>query len=185
MFKIAVKKIFVVFVGAIVGFITGFVIATIAGFVLITILGGIYPTPVTFEELLGNLLTSAILSGSFGAIGGFITGVGVALMGIRPHAKLIWPLILGVGIFLGGLISKEKWLNQDIVQGNWYILFFITIISAIATWLIVRLIERILSQRLTRGGITPWVASGYCIALVFITLITSGLLRFVTVLFHY
>lgn len=81
-------------------------------------MGGIYPTPVTFEELLGNLLSSAILSGSFGATGGFNTGAGVALMGIRPHAKLIWSLILGVGIVLGGFISKGEWLNQDIVQGN-------------------------------------------------------------------
>ena len=184
MFKIALNKLFVVFVGAIVGFITGFVVATIAGFVLITILGGIYPTPVTLEELLGNLLTSAILSGSFGAIGGFITGVGVALMGIRPHAKLIWPLILGTGIVLGGLIGKEKWLNQDIVQGNWYILFFITIISAIATWPIVQLIEHMLRKRLTRGGITPWAISGYCVVLVFITFITSRLLRLATVLFR-
>ena len=183
MFKIALNKIFVVFVGAIVGFITGFAAATLAGFVLNTILGGIYYSyQATFTELLGR---SAIEFGTYGAIGGFITGVGVALMGVRPYGNLIWPLILGVGMVLGGLIGKGDRVVQYVMDGYWYPPFYITIIIAIVTWSIVYLIERMLGKQLSRGRITSWIISGYFVAIVFIAFATYRLLRFFALyIFH-
>jgi hypothetical protein len=185
MFKKILNKIFVVFIGTIAGSITGFVTTTIVGFAIIVVLADIYPSPsyqATFSELLGN---SVILFGTYGTIGGFITGVGVTLMGIRPYAKLIWPLIVSIGIVLGGLIGKGDRGVQSILHGNWYPPLYITIIIAIAAWPIVSLIERMLSNRLTRGRITPWIMSGYFVAIVFIAFITYRLLIFFTAyLFH-
>jgi hypothetical protein len=185
MFKKVSNTVFVLFVGSILGAVTGFVITTIIGFVFIMILGGVYPSPTDFEELGANLLFSAIICGSFGVIVGFTTGVGVTLMGIRPHASLIWGLITGTSILLGGWIGEDKWLNQDIVRGNWYPLAFVAISSAIAVWLVARVIERILSTRLNGGKITPLAICGYVVAFALITLVTSGLLSLATSVFHY
>jgi len=185
MFKKGLNTVFMLFVGAIAGAVIGFVITTITGFVFITIAGGAYPTPTDIEELGANFLLSAVICGSFGIIVGFTTGVGVALMGIQPHASLIWLLITGISILFGGWIGKDQWLGQDIVRGNWYPLIFVVISGAIAAWLVARVFERILSKRLNRGEITPLALCGYMVAFALITLITPRLLSLVTFLFHY
>ncbi len=193
MFKSILDKIIVFFVGATIGPIIGFLIATVTSILIATIVSfaditmrsGIYSGATYFEELSLNMLAPAIIWGSFGAIVGLTTGIGITFMGIRPHASLIWPLITGAGILLGGWIGKDRWLIADIVQGNWSILIFITINSVMAAWIVVRLIERMLSKRLFKGRITPWVICGYIGAFALFTVVTSELLHSVTVMFAY
>ncbi len=185
MIEAILDKINNIIVGGIVGLITGFIIATIIGFVFLAILGGVYPSPMDFEELAGGLLGSAIIFGSFGVIVGFATGAGVAFMGIRPYTSLVWIFITGTAIALGGWIGKDKWLPQDIVQGDWNILIFNTLISVVTTWIVTRAIERLLGKRLVKEKITPWVNIGYMVAFAFLTIATPNLLGLVTSLFHY
>jgi hypothetical protein len=192
MFKRALNKISLVFVGAIAGSFAGLVItliisaviSLIIGFVFNTIQGIITPADIS-DEFLHNLGISPFLSGICGLIVGFTTGVGIAFMGISRHDSLIWPVITGTGVLLGGWISMGNWLIQDIVRGDWYLLIFITIFSALATWPVVRLIERMLNKRLHQVGITPRVIVGYIAAFAITALFTAQLLPFITILFRY
>lgn len=149
----------------------GIFIGLVAGTILGTGLG--WMADLVFEPKIGYWL---LWGGILGVLAGFVSGLGICIIGLGTRYSIEWVIInsfsVPFGFFLMDMGREWGWFN-------WKFILTISVFGAIAGWLTVLLIGRILGDRIPRRTFSYRVVMAYLVIFAILTYTSPRWLQFV------
>jgi hypothetical protein len=138
-------------IGATAGAATGTILGTVAWAFAAS---GFSPSAVAFFAVAGG-------------VAGLVAATGTALLGVRTHSGLEWPVITGTGTALA----------LEIVAGTTRVAYLglFAGVAAATSWLMAHAGRRLLATRLPRGAVTASALAGYLVALALTIILAIAL----------
>lgn len=154
----------------------GIFIGLVAGTILGTGLG--WMAEFVFES---TFYANRIWGGTLGILAGFVSGLGVCIIGLGTRYRIEWVIINGFAVPFGIFLMGREW-NLD----GWKFILTISVFGAITGWLTVLLIIKIIRNRIPRRTFSYRVVMAYLVIFAILTYTSPRWLQFVaTALFPY
>ena len=147
----------------------GIFIGLVAGAILGTGLG--WMADLVLEPTYGHW---RLWGGILGILAGFVSGLGICIIGLGTRYSIEWVIINGFAVPFGFFLMGREW-----DWSNWKFILTISAFGATSGWLAVLLIRRILSNRIPRRRFHYWVAIGYLIMFANLAYFGPRFLQFV------
>ena len=157
-----VKRVLTISDGMFIGLVAGTILGTGLGWMTDLVLEPTYG----YWRLWGGIL---------GMLAGFVSGLGISIVGLGTRYCLEWLIVNGLAVPFGFfLVIGSEW-DWD----SWKFILTISAFGAIAGWLTVLLILKVLSNRIPRRTSQYWVVIGYLTVFAILAYLGPRLLQFV------